>query len=224
REKANSPLSSSPATSSRPRLIASRSSAPMIPWAASMSACARLPSMSSAAMRRSKSIEALMASIAAEGPAAKRPPHIVFAEAVAAGFPPGARLLWSVKIAPDSRENRPMRVPLALAALLYGLTALSANAEGLDDRDRAAQEALRTGDVEKVVLHEEPRAPIAEAFQDADGNELTLADFAGRVVLLNLWATWCPPCRAGMPSIDRLAGEIAGDGLAVIALSSDRGG
>src|SRR5690606_21398873 len=171
REKANSPLSNSPWTWSRPRLMASRSSAPMMPCAASMSAWAREPSMSSAARRRSKSIEALMASITAEGPAAKRPPHIVFAEAVTAGFPPGARWLWSVKIAPDSRENRPMRVPLAFAALLYGLMAVSANAEALDDGDRAALEALRTGEMEKLVLHEEPRAPIAEAFLDAEGNE-----------------------------------------------------
>ena len=117
-----------------------------------------------------------------------------------------------------------MRVPLALAALLYGLIAVSANAEGLEAKDRAALEALRTGEMEKLVLHDEPRAPIAETFLDAEGNELTLADFAGQVVLLNLWATWCPPCRAEMPSIDRLAGEMAGDGLAVIALSSDRGG
>jgi thiol-disulfide isomerase/thioredoxin len=175
-------------------------------------------------MRRSKSIEALMASITAEGPAAKRPPHIVFAPVAGAGFPPAARWLWSVTTTPDSRENRPMRVPLALAALLYGVIAASANAEPLDAAGIAALEALRTGEMEKVVLHDEPRPALSGTFQDAEGDEVSLSDFGGRVVLLNFWATWCPPCRAEMPSIDRLAGEMAGDGLAVIALSSDRGG
>ncbi|HET7410636.1 MAG TPA: TlpA disulfide reductase family protein [Paracoccaceae bacterium] len=122
-----------------------------------------------------------------------------------------------------------MRVPLAFAALLYGLMAVSANAaEALSADDRTALDALRQGEMEKVVLHDEPRPRIDEAFRDAEGNEVRLADFAGQVVLLNLWATWCPPCRAEMPSIDRLAGQMAGahgdGGFAVIALSTDRGG
>ena len=117
-----------------------------------------------------------------------------------------------------------MRLPLALAALLYGLAAASANAEGLDSAGRAELDALRTGEMEKLVLHDEPLPAIDEAFVDAEGNEVRLADFAGKVVLVNFWATWCPPCRAEMPSIDRLADETAGDDFAVVALSTDRGG
>jgi thiol-disulfide isomerase/thioredoxin len=117
-----------------------------------------------------------------------------------------------------------MRVPLALAALLYGLVAASANAEGLDADAIAAVDALRTGEMEKLVLHGQARPRIDEPFRDAEANEVSLSDFTGQVVLLNFWATWCPPCRAEMPSLDRLAGEMAGDGLAVIALSTDRGG
>lgn len=116
-----------------------------------------------------------------------------------------------------------MRVPLALAALLYGLIAATANAEGVDGAGRAVLDALRSGDMAKVVLADEPRPRIDETFQDGEGNEVTLANFEGKVVLLNFWATWCPPCRAEMPSIDRLAGEMAGDDLAVIVLSGDRG-
>ena len=66
--------------------------------------------------------------------------------------------------------------------------------------------------------------PVPElTFLDADGNEVTLADFAGDVVVLNLWATWCAPCRREMPSLDRLQAALGEDGLTVIALSLDRG-
>jgi thiol-disulfide isomerase/thioredoxin len=69
----------------------------------------------------------------------------------------------------------------------------------------------------------EPK-PVPElTFFDADGNEVALADFRGDVVVLNLWATWCAPCRREMPSLDRLQAELGGDGLKVIALSLDRG-
>jgi thiol-disulfide isomerase/thioredoxin len=66
--------------------------------------------------------------------------------------------------------------------------------------------------------------PVPElTFFDAAGKEVTLADFRGEVVVLNLWATWCAPCRREMPSLDRLQAKYGGDGLEVIALSLDRG-
>jgi thiol-disulfide isomerase/thioredoxin len=66
---------------------------------------------------------------------------------------------------------------------------------------------------------------VSEAeFRNASGEHLTLADFRGRVVLLNLWATWCGPCRAEMPALDRLQAMHQGDGLAVLAVSVDKGG
>jgi thiol-disulfide isomerase/thioredoxin len=67
-------------------------------------------------------------------------------------------------------------------------------------------------------------APAPEVtFLDAEGEELSLADFAGKVVVLNLWATWCAPCREEMPSLDRLQAEHGGEDLQVVALSLDRG-
>ena len=126
---------------------------------------------------------------------------------------------------------------LALAALLYGAISLTANAVGAGDlsaaspnsrelstADRANLKALRGGDMLKLVVHDKPRDRIDETFRDLYGNAITLADYSGKVVLLNLWATWCPPCRAEMPSIDRLAGAMAGNDFAVIPLSTDRGG
>jgi thiol-disulfide isomerase/thioredoxin len=66
--------------------------------------------------------------------------------------------------------------------------------------------------------------PVPEVtFLDDDGNERSLQDFQGRVVVLNLWATWCAPCRKEMPSLDRLQAEHGGDDLEVIALAVDRG-
>lgn len=70
----------------------------------------------------------------------------------------------------------------------------------------------------------QPRPAPAAEFRNAGGKRLTLADFRGRVVLLNIWATWCGPCRSEMPSLDRLQAMHQGDGLAVLAVSVDDGG
>jgi len=61
-------------------------------------------------------------------------------------------------------------------------------------------------------------------FTDSEGNEKTVADFAGHPLLINLWATWCPPCVAEMPALDRTQAALAGAGWKVLALSSDRAG
>lgn len=61
------------------------------------------------------------------------------------------------------------------------------------------------------------------AFQDAEGRETTLAEFRGRPLLLNLWATWCPPCVVEMPSLDRLAVR-DGERIQVAAISQDLDG
>jgi thiol-disulfide isomerase/thioredoxin len=67
-----------------------------------------------------------------------------------------------------------------------------------------------------------PRPAPELAFQDAQGHPLSLEDFRGQVVVLNLWATWCGPCRSEMPSLDRLQAEAGGAGLHVLPLSVDR--
>lgn len=121
----------------------------------------------------------------------------------------------------------PRPFALGVAAILYGAMALTANparAGTLDASERAALEAMRADDMQKLVFHDAPRPRIAEGFEDGEGRSLGLADFAGKVVVLNLWATWCPPCRAEMPSLDRLSAKVGGDGIAVVALSTDRGG
>jgi thiol-disulfide isomerase/thioredoxin len=72
---------------------------------------------------------------------------------------------------------------------------------------------------------EEPPKPLPDIrFQDAAAKPLELAGFRGKVVLLNLWATWCIPCRAEMPTLDRLQAKLGGADFVVVALSIDRKG
>ncbi|MGH8185003.1 MAG: TlpA family protein disulfide reductase [Steroidobacteraceae bacterium] len=72
--------------------------------------------------------------------------------------------------------------------------------------------------------HAQPRALPELAFADGDGTGRTLAGFRNRVVLLNIWATWCVPCREEMPALDRLQQKLGGPGFEVVALSIDAEG
>jgi thiol-disulfide isomerase/thioredoxin len=80
------------------------------------------------------------------------------------------------------------------------------------------------GEMRKFSLHSAPK-PVPEiGFTTMKGEPTDLEAFRGKVVLLNLWATWCGPCVQEMPSLERLQAQLGGEGLSIIALSSDRGG
>ncbi len=71
----------------------------------------------------------------------------------------------------------------------------------------------------------DPSLPTPDdGFADLAGHSLSLADFRGKYVLLNLWATWCGPCVAEMPSLDRLQATLGGADFVVLPVSVDRGG
>ena len=70
----------------------------------------------------------------------------------------------------------------------------------------------------------EPRALRDIVFADADERAVRLSDYRGKVMLLNVWATWCQPCREEMPSLDRLQARLGGPDFEVVALSVDRDG
>jgi len=77
---------------------------------------------------------------------------------------------------------------------------------------------------ENFTLHVTPLPLPALAFQDGDGMAIGLADFRGKVVLLNIWATWCGPCKREMPTLDGLQAQLGGPVFEVVALSIDRAG
>ncbi len=119
-------------------------------------------------------------------------------------------------------------VTAAVAAfVLYAMKAqdgkdVAANAACPGARERAAaMRPLAHGEVAAFSVTEAPR-PLPELkFADADGAPTRLADFKGRTVLLNLWATWCVPCRQEMPALDRLEAARGGPDFTVVAVNID---
>ncbi|MGE0044590.1 MAG: TlpA family protein disulfide reductase [Hyphomonadaceae bacterium] len=107
---------------------------------------------------------------------------------------------------------------IALGGVLYGLFFLLARpeAEGLARHAR--------GTLRNLTVAERPVPATAHPFTDAEGQPRTLADFRGRVVVLNLWASWCAPCRREMPTLARLQREMGPRGVAVLAVTIDREG
>jgi thiol-disulfide isomerase/thioredoxin len=114
---------------------------------------------------------------------------------------------------------------LGLAGV-YGFSALTRNAGG-DPACRPAVELAKKvapfarGEVAAVNVAKSPLKVPDLAFMDAAGKPLTLADFRGRTVLLNLWATWCVPCRKEMPTLDALQGALGSKDFQVVAVNID---
>ena len=75
-----------------------------------------------------------------------------------------------------------------------------------------------------LVMDETPKPAPELHFTDGDGKARTIANFKGKVVLLNIWATWCGPCRKEMPTLDRLQAALGGPEFEVVPLSIDRKG
>ena len=116
-------------------------------------------------------------------------------------------------------------VALGLAGV-YGIGRLAGNA-GADPACKPAVETARRvapmarGEVAAVGVALTPKTLPVLAFKDAAGADKTLADWRGRTVLLNLWATWCVPCRKEMPALDELQAKLGGADFEVVAVNID---
>ena len=86
----------------------------------------------------------------------------------------------------------------------------------------ASLRPLSTGEVAGVLIPTEPKIVPDLAFLAPDGMPRTLSSMRGKVLLVNLWATWCAPCRKEMPALDRLQAELGGADFEVVAISIDQ--
>lgn len=77
---------------------------------------------------------------------------------------------------------------------------------------------------QRLVRSRPPVPPPPLHFETAAGKTQTLADYRGKGIILNIWATWCLPCKAEMPALDRLAAAVAKSGIVVLPVSIDAGG
>jgi thiol-disulfide isomerase/thioredoxin len=119
-------------------------------------------------------------------------------------------------------------VAVGLAGV-YGIATLTRNA-GADSAAGTCKPTVELarkvapfakGEVAAVNIAKGPLAVPDLAFQDASGKPLTLANWRGRTVLLNLWATWCVPCRKEMPALDALQQKLGGPNFEVVTVNID---
>ena len=141
-------------------------------------------------------------------------------------------------------DSKPAKSPLkiilvaGLVTAAAGLGALYVNLGG-DGNDMAASKAQSGKSASKVanglkayskghmitfVARSEPQDLPVITFMQDDGSEISMKEWRGKVVLLNLWATWCAPCRKEMPDLDKLKANLGGDEFDLVALSIDRTG
>ena len=128
------------------------------------------------------------------------------------------------------------RIPLTIAAVviggaigfaaLHGVGSLRQGPSG-DPACRAAVATaqriapLAHGEVAALAMATAPLRLPDLAFEDAEGKPRNLSDFRGKTVLVNLWATWCVPCRKEMPSLDALQAKLGGPDFEVVAINTD---
>jgi thiol-disulfide isomerase/thioredoxin len=116
-------------------------------------------------------------------------------------------------------------VGIGLAGAVYGIAAFQRNAgdpacsPAVDMARRIAP--LARGEVAGVVVAERPLRLPDLTMRDAAGQERRLSEWRGRTVLLNLWATWCVPCRKEMPALDALEAKLGGPAFQVVAINID---
>jgi thiol-disulfide isomerase/thioredoxin len=116
---------------------------------------------------------------------------------------------------------------MALAFVLYGIKTPGGKEAAVSPACPGAAEAearlkpLVHGEIAALSLTPQPKPLPDLTFDTPEGTKVSLADFKGRTVLFNLWATWCVPCRQEMPALDRLEGLRGSKDFAVVAVNID---
>jgi thiol-disulfide isomerase/thioredoxin len=122
-----------------------------------------------------------------------------------------------------AKKRNPVRMVLGgvilvgVAAVLYVIASASFKPSGPADLTE-----FKKGTLEKLDVPSTPRPAPDTVFTSLDGKPTTLADFKGRVVVMNLWATWCAPCKAEMPTLAKLQAAYATQPVTVLPISVDR--
>ncbi|WP_395444232.1 TlpA family protein disulfide reductase [Caulobacter sp. UC70_42] len=122
-----------------------------------------------------------------------------------------------------AKKRNPIRLALGgvvlvgVAAVLYVIASASFKPHGPADLKE-----FKKGTLEKLDVPAMPRPAPDTVFTSLDGKPATLADFKGRVVVMNLWATWCAPCKAEMPTLAKLQAVYATQPVTVLPISVDR--
>jgi thiol-disulfide isomerase/thioredoxin len=135
----------------------------------------------------------------------------------------------------ERRAGLPRLALWALAAAAAGVAGLAAvygmGGFGRNDVEAACRPALETvrriapfarGEVAAVSVAQSPRRVPELTFLDASGNSKTLGEWRGQTVLLNLWATWCVPCRKEMPALEGLQARLGSPRFQVVAINIDQ--
>jgi thiol-disulfide isomerase/thioredoxin len=103
-------------------------------------------------------------------------------------------------------------------------TAPEATTETQGAEVKTGRNPLATGAMTTFVFKPQPEPLPDIRFLNGSGAEESLASFKGKVVLLNVWATWCAPCREEMPALDKLEAQLGSDRFQVVALAVDKSG
>lgn len=117
---------------------------------------------------------------------------------------------------------------IVVLAGIYGIARFSRNQANAQTASCSAAKSigqriapLARGEVAAVTVASDPHPLPDLAFTDAEGKPQTLAGQRGQTVLLNLWATWCVPCRREMPALDALQAELGSEKFSVVAVNID---
>jgi thiol-disulfide isomerase/thioredoxin len=146
--------------------------------------------------------------------------------------------LWLMNMTDDpDREAAGRRLSLArtgalaaiaifavAAGIFSGLAVFGPQRDGGGSPSLELERSAPSNGLSRFVRLAEPQDIPDLTFNDAEGKPRRLSEWRGKAVLLNLWATWCAPCKTEMPSLDRLQAKLGGDKFTVLALNTDRTG